>query len=452
MQGRDMSYTQKILYVEDDLANKTLVRKLLLSAGFKVVEASDGLSGIQAAKDERPDIILMDMSMPGLDGYEATTRIKAIDELRHIPVIAVTAHAMKGDRERSLAAGCDGYITKPIDFNTFVDEVKKYIDGKQERIEGSKEAGYLKEYSQKLVERLEGKIRELITHNEALERTVDEKVKELQQAQDQLIQRDKMASIGQLAAGVAHEINNPIGYVNSNLGTLEQYITNLLEVLDAYSQVESQLDSGAESTKQLVALKQKLDIGYLREDTTALVRESQEGIKRVKKIVQDLKEFSHVDDAEWQHADLHEGLDSTLNMVHNEIKYKAEVVKEYGKIPAIECLASQINQVFMNLLVNAAQAIDQKGVVTIRTGEESDKVWVEISDTGKGIDPEHMNKIFDPFFTTKPVGKGTGLGLSLTYSIVKKHGGKIDVDSTPGKGTAFRVWLPKTRNHDTIAA
>jgi len=261
-----------------------------------------------------------------------------------------------------------------------------------------------------------------------------------------------MASIGQLAAGVAHEINNPIGYVNSNLGTLEQYITNLLEVLDAYSQVESQLDSGAESTKQLVALKQKLDIGYLREDTTALVRESQEGIKRVKKIVQDLKEFSHVDDAEWQHADLHEGLDSTLNMVHNEIKYKAEVVKEYGKIPAIECLASQINQVFMNLLVNAAQAIDQKGVVTIRTGEESDKVWVEISDTGKGIDPEHMNKIFDPFFTTKPVGKGTGLGLSLTYSIVKKHGGKIDVDSTPGKGTAFRVWLPKTRNHDTIAA
>ena len=118
-----MSYTQKILYVEDDLANKTLVRKLLLAAGFKVVEASDGLSGIQAAKDERPDLILMDMSMPGLDGYEATTRIKAIDELRHIPVIAVTAHAMKGDRERSLAAGCDGYITKPIDFNTFVDAV-----------------------------------------------------------------------------------------------------------------------------------------------------------------------------------------------------------------------------------------------------------------------------------------------------------------------------------------
>jgi signal transduction histidine kinase len=162
----------------------------------------------------------------------------------------------------------------------------------------------------------------------------------------------------------------------------------------------------------------------------------------VKNIVQDLKDFSHVDEAEWQWSDLHHGLDSTLNIVWNELKYKAEVVKEYGAPPEIECIPSQLNQVFMNLLVNAAHAIENRGTITIRTGHDGDGAWVEITDDGKGIAPEHLERIFDPFFTTKPVGKGTGLGLSLSYGIVKKHKGRIEVDSRPGMGARFRVWLP----------
>ena len=432
----------KILYIEDDPANKTLVKKLLLSADFQVIEADDGLSGIQTAHSEHPDLILMDMSMPGLDGYEATTRIKGIDELKDIPIVAVTAHAMKGDRERALAAGCDGYITKPIDIGTFVEQITGYLDGKQERIESNKEASYLKEYSQKLVERLEEKVIELSAYNEVLEEKVNEKVIELQQAHEQLMQSDKMASIGQLAAGVAHEINNPIGYVNSNLSTLERYTANLLEVFDAYQAIEPQLDSESKSLEKLADLKRKVDMEYIRNDITNLIEESREGIKRVKKIIQDLKDFSHIDDDEWQHVELHDGLDSTLNIVHNEIKYKAEVIKEYGNIPAIDCIPSQVNQVFMNLLVNAAQAIDEKGVITIRTHEEDDMVWVEIADTGKGIDPKNIKKIFDPFFTTKPVGKGTGLGLSIAYGILHEHGGDIRIESSPAQGTRVLLELP----------
>ncbi|MDH4284272.1 MAG: ATP-binding protein, partial [Gallionellaceae bacterium] len=156
-----------------------------------------------------------------------------------------------------------------------------------------------------------------------------------------------------------------------------------------------------------------------------------------------LKDFSHVDAGEeWHYSDLRKGLDSTLNIVHNEIKYKADVVKEYGELPEVECLSSQLNQVFMNLLVNATHAIEERGTITIRTGQQGEEVWMEVADTGKGIKPEHLTKIFDPFFTTKPVGKGTGLGLSLSYSIVQKHHGRIEVESEVGKGTTFRVWLP----------
>ena len=266
--------------------------------------------------------------------------------------------------------------------------------------------------------------------------------KRLEDAQNQLLQSEKMATIGQLAAGVAHEINNPVGYINSNLGSLQKYIKDMFTMLDAYEQAEPLLTASPETMRNIRALKDKLDIGYLKEDVVALMSESQEGIARVKKIVQDLKDFSHVDEAEWQWTDIRKGLDSTLNIVWNEIKYKAEVVKEYGDLPEVECLPSQLNQVFMNLLVNAAHAIEDKGIIFIRSGHENDRVWIEIADSGKGIPPENLNRIFDPFFTTKPVGKGTGLGLSLSYSIIQKHHGRINVSSEVGVGTIFRVYLP----------
>ncbi|MFA7097200.1 MAG: PhnD/SsuA/transferrin family substrate-binding protein [Gammaproteobacteria bacterium] len=259
----------------------------------------------------------------------------------------------------------------------------------------------------------------------------------------QLLQSEKMASIGQLAAGVAHEINNPIGYINSNLGTLANYVRDLLGVLSTYEELERDFAHEPGIQARLRHVKVKMDLDYLKQDLADLVRESQEGVAHIKQIVQDLQTFSHADDGEWRWADLHKGLESTLNIVWNELKYKAEVVKEYGELPRVHCVPSQLNQVFMNLLVNAAQAIEERGAIVIRTGRTGDDwVWVEISDTGCGIEPEVLPSIFDPFFTTKQVGKGTGLGLALSRGIVERHGGRIEIESEAGKGTTFIIHLP----------
>lgn len=269
----------------------------------------------------------------------------------------------------------------------------------------------------------------------------------LKETQTQLLQSEKMASIGQLAAGVAHEINNPIGYVHSNLGTLQTYLRGLMRLLDAYEQPGQAQSS--EQQNAIDAIKREIDYGFMREDLPALLLESREGIERVKKIVLDLRDFSHggqSDVDEWMQADVHRGLESTLNIVWNEIKYKAEVRKEYGTLPLIACIPSQLNQVFLNLLINAGQAINERGVITIRTAQVGEDVCIAISDTGIGIPPENLKRIFDPFFTTKAVGKGTGLGLSLSYGIVQKHHGRIEVDSRQGEGTTFRVYLPIHRH------
>ncbi|MEO7781859.1 MAG: ATP-binding protein [Candidatus Nitrotoga sp.] len=264
----------------------------------------------------------------------------------------------------------------------------------------------------------------------------------LEEAQSHRLQSEKMASIGLLAAGVAHEIYNPIGYVYSNLGTLAKYVQDCFTMLDLYEQSESAISDAGVLAKLNVA-KVKLDIDFLKEDLRVLMDESKDGITRVKNIVQNLKDFSRVDATDECHfADLHNGIDRTLSIVSNEINYKAVVVKEYGVIPEVECLPSQLNQVVMNLLVNASHAMEEHGTVTIRTGQQGDEVWVDIADTGKGITPEHMKKIFDPFFTTKPIGMGKGLGLSLSYGILQKHHGRIEVKSEVGKGTVFRLWLP----------
>lgn len=277
-------------------------------------------------------------------------------------------------------------------------------------------------------------------------RELKELVAQFEETQSHLMQAEKMASLGLLAAGVAHEINNPIGYIGSNLNALQGYVDELLRVLEAYEAVERALAGDPGLHAAVEAVRAGIDIPYLKEDVRSLIDESMEGVNRVRQIVLGLKEFSHVNQAEWGWSDLHAGLDSTLNIVHNELKYKAEVVKDYGRLPLVECMLSQLNQVFMNILVNAAQAIEKRGAITIRTGVTGTGwVWVEVSDTGSGIAPEDQRRIFEPFFTTKPVGAGTGLGLSLSYGIVEKHGGRIEVDSEPGQGSTFRVWLPISR-------
>ncbi|MBA4061017.1 MAG: ATPase [Verminephrobacter sp.] len=294
-----------------------------------------------------------------------------------------------------------------------------------------------------LAEMSDVQIRAIVGELIKTNRDLKEVNSKLSDAQSKLIQSEKLASIGQLAAGVAHEINNPIGFIFSNFGTLEQYLEDLFQMLDAYEQAEASVSDGA-ALARIRSLKADLDIDYLKEDIPNLMRESRDGIQRVRKIVQDLKDFSRVDARqEWESVDLHAGIDSTLNIVNNEIKYKADVVKHYGALPEVQCLPSELNQVFMNLLVNAAHAITaERGTITISTGVEGRNVWVEVADTGAGIAQENLQRIFDPFFTTKPVGKGTGLGLSLSYGIVQKHSGRMEVHSELGVGTRFRVTLP----------
>ena len=288
----------------------------------------------------------------------------------------------------------------------------------------------------------------------ALEKEKDEQrvlIKQLEEAHSQLLQSEKLASIGQLAAGVAHEINNPIGFVNSNLGTLKNYVGDLLQIIGLYESAHHLLAVDPALHRDIAAARDKADLDFLRSDIETLIAESIEGTARVRRIVQDLRDFSRVDSHEWQWADLHAGLESTLNVVMSEIRYKAEVVRQLGTLPKVECMPAQLNQVFMNMLVNAAQAIADHGTITLRSGCADDQVWISIADTGKGIAPELLTRIFDPFFTTKPVGKGTGLGLSVSYGIVDKHGGRIEVDSPPGLGTTFTIWLPVRRALDTAS-
>ena len=281
---------------------------------------------------------------------------------------------------------------------------------------------------------------------EGLRKTLNQ----LKSTQSQLLQQEKLASIGQLAAGVAHEINNPMGYIGSNLGTLQKYIGKIqqhdqigrdimskLKNLN-YPEVKSLIQKIENSHKQL-------NLDFIFEDIGSLIEESLEGADRVRKIVADLKSFSHQAEEGSREADLNKGIQSTINIVWNELKYKANLTKEFGELPPVRCYPQKINQVVMNLLVNAAHAIENQGAIRIKTALENSNVLIEVSDTGRGISEENLSHIFEPFFTTKEVGKGTGLGLSMAYDIIhNKHGGEIKVDSRVGEGTTFRVYLPLT--------
>jgi len=267
-------------------------------------------------------------------------------------------------------------------------------------------------------------------------------VDKLEDAQNQLLQSEMMASIGQLAAGVAHEINNPLGYIASNLGSLKSYSEGLLNIVEAFEEATMGLGEFQAIRLSVDAVKDKTDLEFIRQELPQLLNDTQEGIVRIKRTVQDLKVFSHVDDTEWQRCDLNQGIDATVHLLSGELESKAVVVRDFGTIATVECLAFQINQVFLNLLRNALQAISERGVITIRTRQDGEWVIAEFSDTGSGIAAENLDRIFDPFFTTRPVGQGAGLGLSLAYGVVKKHGGSIDVESEAGKGALFRIRLP----------
>lgn len=277
-----------------------------------------------------------------------------------------------------------------------------------------------------------------ITVRKALEEEQGRLIAELRDAHHRLLQSEKLASIGQLAAGIAHEVNNPLGFVNSNMGTLQTYVTTLLGLIDR----DAEAASGQPLAARLQQLRADADLDFLREDLADLMRESRDGLRRVKEIVQSLMDFSHLNEAEWQLVDLNASVDHTLDLVARAATAKPAIEREYGALPPLRCLGAQVNQVFTQVLSNAFLAVGEGGTVKVRTWTEAGSACVAIGDNGCGIEPQHLNRIFEPFFTTRPVGSGTGLGLSLAYGIVTKHGGQIEVKSAPGRGSTFVIRLP----------
>lgn len=428
-----------ILVIDDTPANVAVLADYLEELGVRVVVAQDGEEGLGRAEFVKPELILLDVMMPVMDGFETCRRLKLNEITRDIPVIFMTALTDTKSMVTAFEAGGVDYISKPFQMEEVLARIETHL---------SLRAMHRQLSNQNLALRHEVEVRRqaedaLKTANEAQQLLIAK----LQEAQDQLVQSEKMASIGQLAAGIAHEINNPIGFVSANMGSLQTYFSTLISALDACEAAVQEFPLAAQIAQRFAQVKIDSEIDFLKGDVVDLMEESRDGLNRVKEIVQSLREFSHVGESLWQEADLHLGLDSTLNMINHEIKYKAQVIREYGSMPLVKCLASQLNQVFLNLLVNASHAIEKNGTIRIRTGCQDEWVWIEISDTGSGMPPDIVSRIFDPFFTTKPVGSGTGLGLSLSYGIVRKHGGKIEVRSEQGLGSSFTVHLPIDPEH-----
>jgi two-component system, NtrC family, sensor kinase len=431
----------RVLVVDDDPILRLQLQHLLAKFVAEVRVAADGAQGLALWREWRPDVTLTDILMPEMDGLDMSRTIKAEDA--DAQIIVITADTADVNLKRALEIGVERYITKPIDIHLVNDAINKCVRDRQ-RGEELRLTRQVAELTQELQRQLEEKQRT----EEALQKEKAEQqvlIRRLEEAHNQLLQSEKMASLGQLAAGVAHEINNPMGFISSNLGSLRGYADRLLALVGTYEGIVSSLPQDSPQRTQIAQARKTADVEFLKEDVLSLINESTTGIERVRRIVRDLKTFSHVDSTEWQFINLNDCLDSTINLAGNEFGQKVQVVKQYGEIPDIECLPSEVNQVLLNLLLNAVQAVETRGTITVRTGGEDGKVWVEVADTGCGIQPEHLKHIYDPFFTTKPVGTGTGLGLSITYGIVRKHGGRIDVESEPGKGTTFRVTLPVRR-------
>ncbi|PNG30325.1 MULTISPECIES: ATP-binding protein [Pseudomonas] len=406
---------------------------------FELDSAYGGQEGLnkvcQALEQQRPyALAFVDMRMPqGWDGAQTIERLWQEDpRLQVVVCTAYSDYSWEDLLERLHAHNRLLILKKPFD-NIEVQQMASTLTSKWEM---TARALLQMHHLEDLVEQRTEDLRQA---GAALQQEIDER----KQLENQLVQSEKLASLGQLAAGVAHEINNPIGFVASNLGSLAGYLEQISQLLTAYRQSEEAI-AAPELRKRLQSLRESIDLDFLQEDIPLLIKESKDGIGRVEQIVRDLKNFSRVDsDQHWQMADLQQGIDSTLNIVASELKYKADLIKHYQPLPEIECLPSQLNQVVMNLVINAAQAIGpERGTITLSNGVAGERVWLEVSDSGCGIDEQHLQKIFDPFFTTKPVGQGTGLGLSLSYGIVKKHGGQISVRSQLGVGSTFRVELP----------
>jgi two-component system NtrC family sensor kinase len=432
---------QKILIVDDEKPIRDLLKQILNKSDYHCTLAANAAEARKFVNQQHFELILSDIVMPGESGLDLVRYILA----EHPDTAAVIVSVMDDPSiaQAALDIGVHDYIVKPFHPKGVLISVKNVLHRRQLEIDNR---AYRDNLEQMVSDRTAALQKSKGEFEQALAR--------LRETQAQMIQSEKMASIGQLAAGVAHEINNPTGFVSSNLKTLSDYEKDVSPLIGQYRGLVEDLKdiiagdnccaALSEQVERIATLENQIDMDFILDDMKNLIEESREGTERIKKIVLNLKDFAHPGEDKLQFADINQCLESTLNVVWNELKYKATVTKAYGDLPIIQCYPHQLNQVFMNLLVNAAQAIERKGEIKIATRADNGHVEIEINDTGSGIPKENLPKIFDPFFTTKEVGKGTGLGLNVSYNIIKKHKGTLDVTSTVGKETTFTIRIPVT--------
>lgn len=392
----------KILIADDDSVSRRLLQSYLEKWGYEVAVARDGAEAWRLFEAGFFPMVITDWMMPELDGPGLLRRIRSSPRPGYIYAILLTAKTQKQDLVEGMDAGADDFLTKPFDR----DELRVRLRAGERII--------------------------LLEQN-------------LRETKVALIEKEKLASLGRLAAGVAHEINNPLAIVINNLAVLRRDLLDTMRILDKYHEGSARLARDEpEFAAQVADLEEEIDLPYLHQSLPQLFDSSAEGLRRVRAIVQNLRDFARLDEAEIKDVDCNAALRSTLEVLGHEIDKKAVRVKtDFQELPPLACHAGKINQAFLNILLNAVQASERGGLVEVRTRlDGEDAVLVEIEDEGGGILPEHLPHLFEPFFTTKPVGVGTGLGLPVSYGVVREQGGTIEVESVVGQGSLFRIRLP----------
>ncbi|HBE21121.1 MAG TPA: hybrid sensor histidine kinase/response regulator [Cyanobacteria bacterium UBA11149] len=435
------SLKANILIVDDTPDNLRLLSTMLQSQGYQVRKALSGKFALQGVEMAKPDLILLDINMPQMSGYEVCQHLKSNPQTCEIPVIFLSALDQVSDKVEAFAVGGVDYITKPFQSEEVLARINNQLTLQNLQKQLKNQNIILQ---QEIEERKLAEARERAKAHQ-LEITLEE----LKRTQAHLIQSEKMSSLGQMVAGVAHEINNPVNFILGNLDPATEYAHNLIRLIKLYQKTYP------DCPQEISQLIEEIELNFLIEDWPKLMKSMKVGSERIHQIVVSLRSFSRLDESNLKPVDIHDGIDNTLLILHHRLKCTSErpgieTIKDYGKLPNIVCYASQLNQVFMNLLSNAIDAVETQPfprIITIRTSlsqnETSPSVIIRIADNGLGMSEEVCQHIFDPFFTTKPVGSGTGLGLSISYQIVvEKHGGKLTCVSQPGKGTEMIVEIP----------
>lgn len=450
----------RILLVDDNPTNLKVLSDALKGNDWTILIATDGLSAIKQANYAQPSLILLDIMMPGIDGFETCQRLKQQTETQAIPIIFMTALAEAEHKVKGLDLGAVDYITKPFQQEEVLARIRLHLRLSllTQKLE-DQNVLLTQEITEKTVaeERLQQLTQEL--EERVLERTTElsKSLERLKATQLQLIQSEKMSALGNLVAGVAHELNNPISFLQGNLEPIQGYVDDLLRLIKLYQ------GSFPEPGQTIADEIEAIELDFVQQDLAKILDSWATGIERINNITTGLRTFSRADKEHKALFDVHDGLDSTLLILKhrlkaNENRPEIQVQKQYQAIPEIECFAGQLNQVFMNLLANAIDTLDdiantlsfdalktRPNVITVNTGLSTEKnsVVIKIKDNGAGIDETIRSRIFDHLFTTKDVGRGTGLGLAIARQIVvEKHGGNIEVASTLGQGTCFTLTLP----------